>query len=88
MLKKYLYSEEENHICDAWREKGTIDQVMKVFDEVVFELWVSMGDSTMNKSGYTNATVFFHKDIMGIDRKKVEEELNKVRSLIAKLSCI
>lgn len=52
-------------IPDEWKLESNRDKIDEVYHDVCMNLWLHMGDTALNRSGYTNSLSIFWNEIIG-----------------------
>ena len=60
----------ETCIPEVWKLEVNREKVDKAYHDVCMSLWIQLGDTALNRSGYTNSLTMFWNEILG---KKEEE---------------
>jgi hypothetical protein len=62
----------ENCVPDLWKLKVNRDTLDEAFQGVCLRMWLQLGDTALNRSGYSNSISSFWEEIIG---KKEEKKL-------------
>tara|TARA_B100000131_G_C17874161_1_gene515500 strand:- start:13 stop:312 length:300 start_codon:yes stop_codon:yes gene_type:complete len=65
----------ETCVPAEWKLESNRDHVDSVYNDVCMMLWLQMGDTALNRSGYTNSLSSFWDEIIGRkeDKNKISE---------------
>ena len=60
----------ESCVPNSWKLETNRESVDKAYHDVCMSLWIQIGDTALNRTGYTNSLTMFWDEILG---KKEEE---------------
>ena len=52
-------------VPDEWKLESNRDKIDEAYHDVCMNLWLHMGDTALNRSGYTNSLSIFWNEIIG-----------------------
>lgn len=73
-----IHSGTPPEVCvpSEWKLESNRDKIDKVYLEVCMNLWLHMGDTALNRSGYTKSLLDFWNEI--VDKKEDEIKVTSV----------
>ena len=59
----------------AWKLLENRSILDKAFQDVCFNLWMRMGDTALNRTGYSNSILYFWNEVIGKKEKKISSSI-------------